>query len=260
MRTGVSKGGGQNEISNPRGLVTDRDNGEVFVCDFSADRIQVFDKDGNYQRSVEHEGMYLPVSIATTPHQLFVCEMLSRILKLDKLSGNIMASVAPIEPISCITADTDTLYGGVYGTNQILHLSLEDMSIMKMTSLNSPYIQQDTKLSDLKVTPSLFVVLFLSSNDQIQTFSKEGNLIRTIGSEELRRPDYLCLDRHYNILVSDNTAHNVKVFSSEGHLIATIRHEGTGPGEFYHPMGIDVAKDGLIVIVDNKVTHMLQFF
>ena len=60
--------------------------------------------------------------------------------------------------------------------------------------------------------------------------------------------------------MSDSTVHNLKVFSSEGHLIATIGHEGTGPGEFYHPQGIDVDKDGRIVVVDNKVTHMLQFF
>ena len=43
----------KDENSNPCGLVTDRDNGEVFVCDFSANRIQAFDKDGNYQRSVK---------------------------------------------------------------------------------------------------------------------------------------------------------------------------------------------------------------
>ena len=67
-----------------------------------------------------------------------------------------MARVSPRDLTRCITADTDTLYGGVYGTNRILYLSLEDMSTMKMTSLNSPYIQQDTKLSDLKVIPSLF--------------------------------------------------------------------------------------------------------
>ena len=258
--TGVSKGEGRNEISTPSGLVTDRDNGEVFVCDFSGNSIQVFDKDGNYQRSVTHQGMIHPLSITITPQHLFVSclEIPYHILKLDKLSGNVMTSVATGDLISCITADTNTLYGGVYRTSQILHLSLEDMSTMKMTSLNSPYIQQDTELSDLKVTPSLFVVLFLSNNP-IQTFSKEGNLVRTIGSEELR-PHFLCLDRHYNILVSDFAAHNLKVFSSEGHLIATIGHEGTGPGEFYQPQGIDVDKDGRIVIVDNKDTHMLQFF
>ena len=260
--TGVSEGEGQNEISISSDLVTDRDNGEVFVCDYSANRIQVFDKYGNYQRSVEQEGMSLPVSITITSHQLFVScvEIPFRIHKLDKLSGNIMASVTLGDLTHCITADTDTLYAGVYRTNQILHLSLEDMSTIKMTSLNSPYLQQDTYLSDLKVTPSLFVVLLHSSDNPIQTFSKEGNLIRTITSEELKEPDFLCLDRHYNILVSNCIANNVKVFSSEGHLIATIGHEGTGPGEFCRPQGIDVDKDGRIVIVDCKYTHMLQFF
>ena len=260
--TGVSGGYGLSDIINPQGLVTDRDNGEVFVCDFSANIIQVYDKDGNYQRSFKLEGFF-PESITITPHQLFVsCIRIPySILKLDKLSGNITGNVKLGNSTSCITADTDTLYVGMRFTNQIFHLSLEDMSTMKMTSLNSPYIHQATKLYDLKVTPSLFVVLFSSSNNPIQTFSKEGNFVRTIASEEqLKEASFLCLDRQFNILVSDFTAHDIKVYSSEGHLIATIGHEGTEPGEFCNPMGIDVDKDGRIVVIDNKDTHTLQLF
>ena len=48
MWTGVSRGEGRNQIYTPHGLVTYRDNGDVFVCDFTANRIQVYDKDGNY--------------------------------------------------------------------------------------------------------------------------------------------------------------------------------------------------------------------
>ena len=227
--TAVSSGDGQNELYNPRGLVTDRDNGEVFVCDCYPASIQVYDKDGNYQRSFTLEGSSIPVRIAITPHQLFVsCIGTHRILKLDKLSGSIMSSVTPKYPLSGITADTDTLYAGMRETNQILHLSLEDMSIIKITSLNSPYTRQDTQLLDLKVTTSLFVVLFLYSNKPIQTFSREGNLIRIIASEEqLTEPNFLCLDRHYNIIVSNLGTHNLKVFSPEGDLIATIGLESS---------------------------------
>ena len=60
--------------------------------------------------------------------------------------------------------------------------------------------------------------------------------------------------------MSDCGADNLKVFSSEGDLIATIGHEGTGPGEFFRPIGIDVDREGRIVVVDNKHTHKLQFF
>ena len=259
----VSKGDGQNELHNPRGLVTDRDNGEVFVCNYRPNRIQVYDKDGNYQRRITLEELYIPVRIAITPHQLFVIciGIPSYILKLDKLSGSIMSIVTLKYSLSGITTDTDTLYAGMRKTNQLLHLSLEDMSTIKITSLNSPYTRQDTELLDLKVTTSLFVVLFRFSNKPIQTFSREGNLIRIIASEEqLTRPHFLCLDRHYNIIVSDLGADNLKVFSSEGDLISTIGHEGTEPGELYSPTGIDVDREGRIVVVDNKRTHKLQFF
>ena len=260
--TGVSKGKGRNELSSPFGLVTDRDNGEVFVCDMS-NRIQVYDKDGNYQRSLGQGKFLYPDSIAITPHQLFVsCSGTPcRIFKLDKLSGNVMSGVTVESYLSGITADTDTLYVGMHETKQIHHLSLEDMSTIKVTSLNSPYISQGTSLLDIRVTTSLFVVLFRYSNKPIQTFSREGNFVGIIVSEEqLKLPYYFCLDRHFNIIVSNWDAHNIKVFSLEGDLIATIGHEGTGPGEFYKPTGIDVDKDGRIVVVDEKTTNKLQFF
>ena len=150
-------------------------------------------------------------------------------------------------------------YVGSGFTNQILHLSLDDMSTIRITKLNSPHINQDTGLRDLKVTASLFVVLFNSF--EIQTFTREGNLIRIITSRgQLLRTYCLCLDRHSNIIVSDTFAHNIKVFSPEGYLIATIGQEGTEPGEFKSPSGIDVDKDGRIVVVDRKDNHMLQFF
>ena len=220
--SGVRQGTGQNELYGPLDLVTDKDSGQVFVYD-TANRIQVFDTNGNYQRSIE-VGFVDAVSIAITPHQLFVlCIGLanSNLAELDKLSGNIVNNVTLNYPISSITADTDTLYGGTRFTNQILHLSLDDMSTIRITSLNSPHIDQDTKLRDLKVTASLFVVLFNSS--EIQTFSREGNLVRIIASRgQLLRTYCLCLDRHFNIIVSDTFAHNVKVFSPEGYLFSLI--------------------------------------
>ena len=72
--------------------------------------------------------------------------------------------------------------------------------------------------------------------------------------------EYFSLDRNMNIIVSDTGADSVKVFNREGQLVATIGHEGTGPGELYDPEGIDINKEGLIIVVDNKDSHKLQFF
>ena len=257
--SGVNEGKGQNEIYIPCGLSTDRHNGDVYVCDCKLDRIQVFSREGIHQRTISPQGMSDPSEITVTPHHLFVNCGLNRIYKLDKLSGSILCSVKTEYNISGLSADTDTLYAGIWESNQIFHLSLEDLTIIRVTSLNSPHITQDTMLQDLKIATSLFIVLF--RYNPIQTFSKDGNLIQVIASQDqLILAGYLCVDRHLNIIVSDCEVQNLKVFSIEGHLLTTIGREGEGPGKFDFPRGIDIDKEGRIVVVDNKKSHCLQFF
>ena len=259
--SGVNEGEGQNEISDPCGLFTDRHNGDVYVCDCWAARIQVFSREGIHQRTISPQGLSSPTDITVTPHQLFVrCIMPVRIYKLDELSGSILCRVETEDLISGLSADSYTLYTGMRVSNQICHLSLEDLTTIRVTPLNSPHITQDTTLLDLKIATSLFVVLFRNCNYPIQTFSRDGNLTQVITSQDqLIDAFYLCVDRHLNIIVSDMRAHNLKVFSIEGHLLTTIGQEGEGPGKFYYPTGIDVDKEGRIV-VDEKQSHMLQFF
>ena len=259
--SGVSKGKGQNEIDLPFDLSTDRHNGDVYVSDYYADRIQVFSREGIHQRTVSPQGLPNPSDITVTPHHLFLsCCLPGRIYKLDKLSGGILCSVKTEDGISGLTADTDTLYAGMLESNQISHHSLEDLTNIRVTSLNSPHIIQGTTLWDLKIATSLFIVLFDCCNYPIQTFSRDGNLIQVIASQDqLIHASYLCVDRHLNIIVSDCDAHNLKVFSIEGHLLTTIGQEGEVPGKFYCPTGIDIDKEGRIVVVDWKKSHKLQF-
>ena len=263
--SGVNRGKGQMELNTPCGLSIDRDNGDIFVSDYWAHRIQVFSKEGNYSRSIKPHGMCSPYSITLSPHHLFVsCDYPPSIYKLDKVSGDILCCVETEYFIRGLSVDTDTLFVGMRTTKYISHLSAEDLRSVDMTPLNSPHITEDTRLWDLKLAPSLFIVLFDECPYSVQSFSRDGNLMHLIVSQEqLIGAHYFCLDRHMNIIISDMGAHNVKVFSREGQLVATIGHKGTGPGEFRSPQGIDINKEGLVVVVvvdDSKQSHMLQFF
>ena len=261
--SGVNRGKGQNEISIPGGLSTDRHNGDVYVCDCGADRIQVFSREGIHQRTISPQGLFDPFAITVIPHQLFVSSLTLpfHLFKLDKLSGSILCSVKTEDSIYGLSADTDTLYTGMRSSNQICHHSLEDLTTIRVTTLNSPHVTQHTTLQDLKIATSIFIVLFHKCNYLIQTFSRDGNLIQVITSQDqLIDAIYLCVDRHLNIIVSDMEANNLKIFSIEGHLLTTIGQEGEGPGKFYLPMGIDIDKEGRIVVVDWKKSHILQFF
>ena len=260
--SGVNEGKGQNEIDHPNSLSTDRNNGDVYVCDCSVNRIQVFSREGIHQRNISPQGLFRPSDLTVTPHQLFVrCSLPDRICKLDKLSGSILCSVNTENSILGLSADSDTLYAGMYVSNQICNFCLEDLTTIRVTPLNSPYLTQGTALLYLKIATSIFVVLFGNCNYPIQTFSKDGNLIQVITSQDqLIDANYLCVDRHLNIIVSDTGADKLSIYSIEGHLLTTIGQRGEGPGRFYCPRGIDVDKEGRIVVVDFKPSHKLQFF
>ena len=260
--SGVNRGNGQMEIYDPYGLSIDRDNGDIFVCDYWAHRIQMFSKEGNYSRKIEPQGMSFPDSITVSLHHLFVsCLLPFSIYKLDKVSGDILCCVETEYVMYSLSVDTDTLFVGMCVTNSISHLSVEDLRSVDVTPLNSPHLTEDTWLWDLKLAPSLFIVLFYKCPYSVQSFSRDGNLMRLVVSQEqLIEARYFCLDRHMNIVISDEEAHNVKVFSREGQLVAIIGHKGTGPGKFDSPHGIDINKEGLVVVVDRKQSHLLQFF
>ena len=260
--SGVNKGIGEMEILVPFGLSIDRDNGDIFVCDFGADRIQVFSKEGDYSRTIKLQEMTYPIFITVSLHHLFVsCNSPNDIYKLDKVSGHILCCVETDYDMCGLSFDTDTLYVGIHRCNHIFHFNLEDLKFVAVTPLNSPHITNETGLIDLKLVSSLFIVLFLECTYSVQSFSRDGDLVRLIVSQEqLIGAVYFCLDRNTNIIISDTGAHNVKVFNGEGELVATIGHEGTGPGEFCQPRGIDINKEGLIVVVDNKNSLILQFF
>ena len=258
--SGVDRGRGQMEIYYPSGLSIDRENGDIFVCDCVANRIQVFSKEGNYSRTIEPQGMSSPDFITVSLHHLFVsCDNLY-IYKLDKVSGDILCRVETDYILYGLSVDTDTLYVGMYRANSISHWSVEDLGSVGITPLNSPHITEDTTLWDMKLAPSLFIVLFHMCPYPVQSFSRDGTLMRSIVSQEqLIGASHFCLDRHMNIIISDTDAHNIKVLNREGQLVATIGQEGTEPGQFQSPQGIAINREGLIVVVDDKKSHKLQF-
>ena len=260
--SGVDRGRGRMEISYPSGLSIDRENGDIFVCDCLANRIQVFSKEGNYSRTIESQGMSSPDFITVSLHHLFVsCDCPHIIYKLDKVSGDILCRVETDYILYGLSVDTDTLYVGMCVANSISHWSVEDLGSVGITPLNSPHMTEDTQLWDIRLAPSLFIVLFHMCPYPVQSFSRDGTLMHSIVSQEqLIGASHFCLDRHMNVIISDTDAHNIKVLNREGQLVTTIGQEGTEPGQFQSPQGIAINREGLIVVVDDKKSHKLQFF
>ena len=148
--SGVDGGQGESGLYSAYGLSTDIHNSDVYVCDYMLGRIQVFNSQAIHQRTFYPQGLSNPIAIVVAHHQLFVsCELPEHLYKLDKLSGSILCSVVPVNIIHGLSADTDTLYAGMYDNNRICVLSLENLTTIRVTTLNSPHLTQGTVMEDL---------------------------------------------------------------------------------------------------------------
>lgn len=61
------------------------------------------------------------------------------------------------------------------------------------------------------------------------------------------------------LYVADAYNHRVQVFSPDGRHVRTIGREGSGPGEFRIPEGLDIAADGAVLVADAENGRVAVF-
>ena len=69
-------------------------------------------------------------------------------------------------------------------------------------------------------------------------------------------PWYFCLDREFNILITDFSADIVLIFSNGGQLLQNLGKRG----DFISPTGIATVREGRIIIVSRNPEHCIQLF
>lgn len=60
----------------------------------------------------------------------------------------------------------------------------------------------------------------------------------------------LVVDGEGRILVFDGQAHELRVFSPDGSFVSSVGRRGGGPGEFQHVIGMSVAPEGSVWLID----------
>ena len=52
------------------------------------------------------------------------------------------------------------------------------------------------------------------------------------------------------VYVTDYSSHHMSVFTTEGKYVTSFGKQGSGEGEFSHPVGICVDRDGYVYVCD----------
>ncbi len=86
------------------------------------------------------------------------------------------------------------------------------------------------------------------NNDRIQEFNSDGTFITKWGSP---RPAGMAVDSVGNIYVTDDYNSRVQKFNSNGTFITEWGSNGTGDGQFIHPLRVAVDSSGDVYVADN---------
>ena len=106
-----------------------------------------------------------------------------------------------------------------------------------------------------------FVYVADTWNHRLQKFTQQGELVGVIGQSGspvegqvggglFFGPRDVVILPDGNLLVTDTGNHRLQIIDKEGNFVQALGSQGTFPGQFSEPVGVDVGSDGSLYITD----------
>lgn len=202
---------------------------QLYIADLT-DRIQVFDREGNYLR-----GWHTPALNVDGPSGLTV-DRLGRVLVADThfyrvliydREGNLERQIG-----DGIQGDSPGRFG--YPTDVVIDRA------------------------------GNFYVSEYGENDRIQVFSPQGEWLRQWGGPgsepgEFLRPRAMAINDRDEIFVADSCNHRIQVFDTSGRMLRMWGARGTEPGMMAFPYDICIGPDGSVYVCEYGNSRVQKF-
>ena len=251
------------EFYEPRSIAIDSDTNNIYICDGCNNRVQVYNESLEFLFSFTEE-MNIPVRICIYLDEVYVAQRDANSLCVYSTEGRYIQSVGrrgnkelEFHWLGGIAVSTvnNLIYICDCWNNRIQCLNLN-------LTFNS-FISEVMEPSDIKLTQQNVVVL-TGGSPCIQFYNYSHQLIREIitqrSGNHLMNSLHFCLDRVFNILITDCSADCVLIFSSEGQLLHKFGKRGEERGEFIFPTGIAVDRKDRIIVVSHNSNNCIQLF
>jgi len=205
------------------------DQDQLYICDLT-DRIQVFDRDGNFLRHWRTPDLNVDGPSGLT---------------VDRL-GRVLVADTHFYRILVYTRDGDLLFqvgDGVQGTTPGQFGYPTDAVI-------------DSK--------GYFYTSEYGENDRIQVFTPEGEWVRQWGGHgsepgQFLRPTALAIDEQDRLYVADGCNHRIQVFDTRGELIRLWGRRGSEPGQIAYAYDIELGPDGFLYVCEYANGRVQKF-
>jgi serine/threonine protein kinase/DNA-binding beta-propeller fold protein YncE len=258
-------GAGKGQFYQPRGLAIHQ--GMVFVADTQNQRIQVFNKMGDWQylirSSSQQEYLKAPCNVAVSKQgQIYVVDSgTCRIAVFDQ-SGRFIKAFGSTGKAK---GEFSNPYGiAVSSKDEIYVADTENSRIQVLDSngqVSKIFGRPGTRPGEFK-TP---YAIALDSKDnlyvldygipRIQVLDRHGICRLEFGKRGVRDGEFsiprgISVDIRGRIYVADTLNHRVQVFTPKGEFIEAFGTKGRGPNDFWGPESIAISDEGEIFVLD----------
>ena len=251
-------------ISLPRQLAIDDTTQNMLVADNDANRIQIFNGEGNHLYTISTPPQ--PIGIVLTDEYIFVSTNNKLVLKIEKSSNKSIKSVTTENSVWGIETNSNS---DIY-VCEILNRSIvvfdKDLKFLKRIKLNSTQVTSNTYTHSIKLYDDNMYVMFSHLYSpppfHLQIFTLEGELVRClIKQSKIRRSNFFSIDQLGNIIVTDRVGHQIKIFSKEGEVLHTITSDMLpGDQKFNCPAGVAIDRQNRIIVANRDYKCNLLAF
>ena len=215
--------------------------GNILICDWNNDRIQIFDSKGKFistfgSTGFENGQFSHPTGITVNSKgEILVCDRDNHRIQIFDSEGNFILTFGSegygngqfFDPEGICVDFNDNIYICDYGNNRIQVFDSKG----KFISTFGSYGYRDGQLNEpigIAINSKGNIIVSESENDRIQIFDSEGNSISTFRvevdrDEELNQLGGICVDFNDNIFVCSRKRNGIHIFDSNGEPISQFK-------------------------------------
>jgi VCBS repeat-containing protein len=271
-----SAGDAEGQLSRVTGLVTDR-SGNVYAVDGFNDRIQKFDRDGNFLLAWGSSGagdgqLRTPLSVAIDPNgDVYVTEQdNNRVQKFDA-DGNFLLAWGSLgtgdgqfnTPSGVAVGPDGNVYVTDFENARVQVFGPQGNFLRKWGSRGSGNGQFNTP-THLAVDPQGDLWVADTGNDRLQKFSRTGTFLLSLGARgtanaQFRSPSNVAIDPYGFVYVADTSNHRIQKFTPSGAYLTQWGALGGGDGQFRQPFGLTANGAGEVYVGEALASRVQRF-
>jgi DNA-binding beta-propeller fold protein YncE len=269
-----TKGDTPGMFNDPTGIAISGD--DIFIADSRNGRIQVFDLEGRFRRAFGTRGAGVgeldrPMNLTIQGNELYVPEYFNDRIQVFGLDGTPIRIIGEAgdgpgqfnAPGGIAVGADGTLYVADFYNQRVQQLAPDGTFIDQIgeTGTSGFWAGEFNYPTDVAIAPGGTLFVADGYNDRVQVFDADGDFLRKWGGPfaiNIFGPfngwfatvTNIALDDQGNVFVADFYNHRIQKFTADGTFLTSFGTEGSGPGEFFYPIALDVMPDGSLYVVD----------